>query len=38
MTYNGLVAVRHSRLCGLLGWLCGQLTSDWLVFCEFDVG
>lgn len=37
-TYNGLVTVRHFRLCGLLGWLFFQLTSDWPAFCELHVG
>ena len=37
-TYNGLVTVRHFRLCGLLRWLFRQITFDWLVFRKLDVG
>ena len=37
-TYNGLVTVRHFRLCGLLGWLFCQNTFHWPAVCELHVG
>ena len=38
MTYNGLVFLWHSRLCGLLGWLLSQSARDRLEFRELQVG